>query len=314
MSKKYDPKEAREEIYMPLEKRIINYAGKFGKSEEVAKRLANADYRTNAKDMAKDPVSILDEVCEEIEPESLEGKVTEEKAMVKYEERSAYADAVLGAKDLAAIVSEGTVNLLKKSRIYYPFLGALPGKYQEKIAEKLGENPLHYTYSNMVLETAIGLIGLIAGAFYNYAGIVIVTEFLMAEEIFRKIMVGLDGPGENSKKPVGSTLLMLPYLSYYFTLYAIRGISAAGKVVTKCRDTTKESYSSAYEKRKLKQAGKSKRETNHLRFLEAEKLSPLKPDNAASNGEMPEPRFAEEETEVIVRKDYGAEQAERIRL
>ncbi|MEK6904893.1 MAG: hypothetical protein AABX24_00680 [Nanoarchaeota archaeon] len=227
----YNPKEAHEILDGSLEKRIVAYARiKHGKGEEVAAELSNGNYR----EVHKDSFDVLERVCNPSEAESIDNVVNHN-----------YQPSAL------KVALKGTANLINKTCWYYPLVGMLPGKYQEKIAEKLGDNPLHYIYSNSVLE------GIVAGV----AAAVLVRPYLdLDKTVIGTITVGslialswgasnlmvrcvLAAKGES---PVGSPLVCLPY---YAALYSI----AAVKVISK---GVKDSYSSAREQLKEQEAQK----------------------------------------------------------
>ncbi len=232
MAKEYDPKEARKEIFKPLEERVIDYASKFNKASEVAQKLKH-DYRTNAKD----PLSVLDEVCGE--------QPVEEKAIVK-SKRPAYRTIA----DVVAVAGVGTLELIHKTRWYYPLLGALPGKYQEKIADKRKEKAVYYIISSAILESAaLGVTGCLL-----FGPVALLPVLLYS---------GIINGGRSLATATeidlnwGSLFVTLPY---YLALGAILGITAAGKAI-------KNSYTSAWEKGK---ALNFKLEPQTLRIKQAE--------------------------------------------
>ena len=123
---KYNPDEARKILEGSLEQRVIAYAElKYGKGKEVAAQLSKGNYRENSED----PILTLDKVCGpeivDAEFESIDDKVAD------YQPKPSKLK----------VAAKGTLNLAKKMHLhqwYYPLVGALPGKYQEKIAKKLG--------------------------------------------------------------------------------------------------------------------------------------------------------------------------------
>src|SRR3989344_5620035 len=104
-------------------------------------------YRGNAEELT----AIVDRVFDEpvLQAEAVEAKP---------------AESIDEVVQYVKVAVKGTWNLAKKTHIqdwYYPIVGFLPGRYQKKIADKYGDDPLHYTVSNAVAESlvVVGLIG-----------------------------------------------------------------------------------------------------------------------------------------------------------
>ena len=224
----YNSEEAHEILDGSLEKRIVAYARiKHGKGEEVAAELSNENYRENYKD----PFEVLDRVCNPSEVKSIDNVVDQDY------QPSAFKVAL-----------KGTAHLINKTRWYYPLVGMLPGKYQEKIAEKLGDNPLHYTVSNCVLEGIVVGVATIILTQYMGGGIVQSIGFGSLAVFgcgFYNISIRR-GAIDNYDRPVGS---LLAGLLYYAALYSIAAVKAIAKSV-------KDSYSSASQQLKEQEAQK----------------------------------------------------------
>lgn len=250
-NKKFDSEEAERILQGPLESRVVAYAEyKYGRetADKIAARL-NVGYR----DAAKDAIEVLRDVCSGND-DSLEDKV-EEKALTVYEEKPS----------LAKVVAKGTLSVINKTCWYYPLVGALPGKAQEYIAKKLGENEGYYMYSNIFVGGAAA-----AGAtavFLSY-----VKPDNLSDTILAGILIGLVYSGvagfirhqviKQNSKLLGSPLVCLPY---YAALYTVLGIVAAGKAI-------KSSYSSVYDDEKKKLKGKKIPEENKLLIKKRNKL------------------------------------------
>ena len=228
---KYNPGKAREELLIPLEERVIEYAERnHGKGNEVAERL-KGDYRKQGIELG--PLEILDEVCGD--KDSLE-----EKAMVPYETKP--SKLKVGAKT--------TANLVRKV-VSYPLLGVLPGKSQNKIANWLGDNARGYTNSSLPIDVAawsyltyslfpdnldtipsraLALVALISG---------------IAGFVSTKGRLGDNNPGAGAgyePKQYGSPFITAPL---YATLYALKALAFVGN---KIKENVKENYKLFWEK------------------------------------------------------------------
>ena len=189
-------------------------------------------YRGNAEELT----AIVDRVFDEpvLQAEVVEAKVAESiDEVVQYVKPS-----------MVKVAVKGTWNLAKKMHIqdwYYPIVGFLPGRYQKKIADKYGDDPLHYTVSNAVAESlvVVGLIGSInvaAGVLFGgCAGLInTVARYVIAQE------------SENNS--TGSPITCLPF---YTTLYSITAFKAIKNVII-------DAYSSALQEEKQKSRDKEK--------------------------------------------------------
>lgn len=220
----YNSEEAREILDGSLEKRIVAYARiKHGKGEEVAAELSNGNYREGHKD----PFEVLEKVCNPSEAESIDDTVNNNYSPSAFK-----------------VALKGTANLINKTRWYYPLVGMLPGKYQEKIAERLGDNPFHYTVSSCVLE---GIVAGVATTLLRYNLDKGIGEAIAAGGVVTILGGGLNilvkyVIGEGAECPVGSLLTGVPF-------YAIAAVKAIAKGV-------KDSYSSAREQLKEQEAQK----------------------------------------------------------
>ncbi len=241
MKNNYHPDEARKILEGTLEERAINYAEiKYGKGEEVKAKLYRGGYRNSAVE----PVDVLDQVCggkEVVEPEAVES-----------------IDDVVGYQkpSMLKVAANGTVNLAKKAHLhqwYYPLVGMLPAKYQGKIAEKLGDTPLHYTVSNAIAE------GVAAGGVAGYLiyqhnpetiGLALSMGGLMGVIIglINLLVRGVISQETKGNVKAAGSIVFLPL---YATLYSIAAVKAI-------KNTVVNAYSSAFqeERQKLLQAGK----------------------------------------------------------
>lgn len=222
MTKKYDANfvdEVMELDDIPDERKALSLAKKYGRKTELEARLKElgSGYRRKAVDITK----LVHEVCSE---ESLE-----QKAMAP----SVYQTLA----DIVGTVGAGTLNVLKKSKIYYPFVGALRAEHQAKIAKKLGDNQDYYTGVNLICES-IG-IALAAGYSLDMLGAPLagsITLGLMGGIVYMSIGGIIRGRmAERSPHKACGSLFAMPFYALYYAA------SAIGK-----------SYSSVWEKRKEK--------------------------------------------------------------
>ncbi len=203
----YDPNEARKILDGTLEERIINYAQiKYGKGKEVAAELSKGNYRENHQDAFE----VLEKVCQptaeywgEETPESID-------EVVEYK------------PSLAKGVWDGTKNLLKQNKIYYPFVGMLPAKSQERISGKYGDEPANYTITSGIVEGVGGIIMTFGPIIISSSPNIMLDAFaiggaLMVESALRLTVCS------SSKKPMGSFLLAIPA---YAALYSIAAVNA----------------------------------------------------------------------------------------
>ncbi|MDP3698128.1 MAG: hypothetical protein Q8R47_00925 [Nanoarchaeota archaeon] len=219
-------------------------------------KLENPNYRRNAEGLT----AIVERVCKNEETRGIDTASIEFRA---YAARN-FADSLLKSEQqrpsMLKVAVRGTLNLVNKTCWYYPFVGALPEIYQEKIAEKLGDDPLNYSSSNWLAESLT--IGTIAG-YYAYidafqspasaafgVGLLTAGLYLLLTSYRRE-------------EPAGSPFITLPY---YATTLSTLAIIAAGKGI---KDAITGSYSSA----------------GHLQRKEVVKLIPVKPIPRAETGE-----------------------------
>ena len=138
---KYNPNEARKILEGSLEQRVIAYAElKYGKGKDVAAKLSKGI--TIYRERHEDPLQTLDRVCGK--PEIIDAEFESIDDVVEYQSKPS----------MLKVAAKGTLNLAKKAHLnhwYYPLVGALPAKYQEKIAERLGERTLYIIRSLMPL-------------------------------------------------------------------------------------------------------------------------------------------------------------------
>lgn len=210
----YDPAKARKLLDGTLEQRIINYAEiNYGRGKEIAAELSKGNYR----ERGKDPFDVLDTICGHEEGEYWG------------EETPKSIDEVV-KPSMLKVAAKGTLNLVNKTRWYYPILGALPGKYQEKIAEKFGDNQKHYTLSNMAVEL-VGSAALGYLAFGHLAYSAFFAIYSLMHSLIRDI-----ARTTYKERAAGSVLCTLPF---YATLYSILAVKAV-------KDAVIDSYSSVY--------------------------------------------------------------------
>ncbi len=123
------------DLGIPKEQVAHSIAKKYHREKEFGDRLKElgSGYRRNAKDLTE----LMHEVCTEDDANKGVQKTLEEKTAAVAEKRYSLANKVS-----TSIISEW----------YYPFVGALPYKYQKSIAKKFGDNPLGYTVANTIVE------------------------------------------------------------------------------------------------------------------------------------------------------------------
>lgn len=244
----YNSEKARKLLGGTLEQRIIQYAEiNYSKGKEVAAELSKGNYR----EQGKDPFEVLDRIC-------------------GYDEGEYWGEETPKSIDdtvkpsLLKVAVKGTINLLNKTRWYYPLVGALPGKYQKKIAEKLGDNPSYYTVSNMGAELvgATTLAYLATGQ--SAAGAAFFVVSLLTYSFIRSAVMF------SGYKSSGSVIATLPY---YVTLYSILAVKAAPQAIASAGKAVKnaviDSYSSVgKEQQKLLAAPKKRRHKKKKRIEE----------------------------------------------
>jgi len=238
------------------------------KADQVKKEflmLEKLNYRRNAEDLT----AVVNRVCL-AESEVLETEVVQSIDDVVYQKPSMLKVAV-----------KGTANLAKKSHLhqwYYPIVGALPAKYQEKIAKSLGDDPIHYTKANMAAETIttslVAAYITLRDTQHSNSAIVIgaLTGFVSAILNYgarKDIYTKNNYSNVAYKEPAGSMLITLPY---YAILYSLLAIKSTPRVITSAgvalKNVVKSSYISAYKELEAKQNHQSE---------EAVKLTPAKP-------------------------------------
>ncbi|MEK6863557.1 MAG: hypothetical protein AABW53_02570 [Nanoarchaeota archaeon] len=224
----YNPDEARKILEGSLEKRIIAYADlKCGKGAEVAAELRKGNYRENYDE---DPIQTLDKVCGK--PEIIDAEFESIDAVVEYQPKPS----------ALKVAAKGTLNLARKMHFhqwYYPFVGALPAKYQHKIAARFRDNAASYTVANGSLDLLMGISGVVysliafSGNYQpNIIPVICLGSIAYAVNGFCRLADGI-----KSRDVLGSPSATIPF---YLTLGAI----LAGK---KIRESVKDSYSSAYQ-------------------------------------------------------------------
>lgn len=234
----YNRKEARRILEGSLEDRTINYAQQiYGKGEEVAVALSKGNYRQGSKD----PLEVLDQVCGK--PKVLEAEVVDVKAgkYVVSHEMGLEEVVKYGPKpSKLEIALKGTVNLANKTCCYYPFLGALPARYQEKIAEKKGDNAKNYAWANigaeLVISSAVGYAS--AGPL----GAFTVGACSLLHSYVRAFFL------ENKKSLGGTFYLALPFYATLVFKAVRKAIPPAAKAVKEAAIT---SYTSVGQDQKL---------------------------------------------------------------
>lgn len=273
---KYDPNEARRILEGSLEQRVIAYAElKYGKGKEIAAELCHEDYRK----AYKDPIQTLDKICGKLEIVDAEFQSIDD--VVKHQPKPSKLK----------VAAKGTLNLVKKTHIqhwYYPFVGMLPAKYQQKIAEKLGDNPLAYTLSNIIAEIPImagtgmylgGVPGTILGA--SVAGVISLIRAGWLSEADSII------EGKKIFFPNCSWIIGLPFYATLYSLLAVeaayKGIKSAGAAV---KNGVIDSYSSAQKELEQKNLETVKKisptpipETGRLELREEIPLNRIKTGN-----------------------------------
>ncbi|MBU0469894.1 MAG: hypothetical protein KKA62_00740 [Nanoarchaeota archaeon] len=142
------------------------------------------------------------------------------------------------------VALKGTVNLINKTCWYYPLVGMLPKKYQEKIAKRLGDNPLRYTISNAVAES-VGIGAAIGVGYMNHTtDLTAAIEFGfltgMMSMIFNTCRILI--PNKSNPKDfsvIGSFFITLPY-------YTAKTVMSIPRLLKKA---IVDSYSSAAEQK-----------------------------------------------------------------
>ena len=116
---------------------------------------------------------------------------------------------------MVKVALKTTKDLINKTCWYYPLLGALPSKYQDRIAEKFRDNPGNYFIANlfgdMITTTGLGAYYFgIGGGFLGFMASCIIST---ARTAIAK---------EKNIKGIGGPTLLLPL---YATVYPVLAIS-----------------------------------------------------------------------------------------
>lgn len=263
----YNPDEARKVLEGSLEQRIIAYADlKCGKGAEVAAELRKGNYRENHED----PIQTLDKVCGK--PEIIDAEFESIDGVVEYQPKPSMLKVAL----------KGTGNLINKTRWYYPLVGALPGKYQQKIAQRRGENDARkYTIANGGLEAIASVSGFIATLITftgtGYSSVILPVSLGLGSFVYFLYSVAriID------KETDGSPLTTIPF---YLTL----GTILAGKKVV---GAVKDSYYSVYQNEEKRiEAEKNLRIEEQKRIEEQNTYLAEEQDAGMNPEEMPTAR------------------------
>ena len=193
---------------------VAGVNAKYGseKAEQVKSefaKLAKPNYRTNAESL----IGIVERVCGDT---GLTASKSIDKVVENYSEKPSKLKVAVN----------GTANLVNKTCWYYPLVGALPGKYQEKIAERLGDDPRMYTATNVLLEAAVAAY--IVGSNQDSPITSLATgaiTFVMSG-IFGLIFRSMPGEYRGKGRVTGSSLL-LPLTLAKYALAAVRDAYAS---------------------------------------------------------------------------------------
>ena len=259
-------------------------------------------YRRNAEDLT----AMVERVCEKSEPDIYQSEVVEAKSVKSID------DAVKSYESkpsMLKVAAKGTLNLVNKMGWYYPLVGALPGRYQEKIAEKLRDNPENYTAANMAVE----LIGASMLGYYTRGTVGAALAF-GAVSFFHSCFRMLPNIITNEPSNFSPVAPIYTALPMYAVLGSILAIKAVPKIEVNLKKTVKEAYSSAY------------KELEQKRREELVKLASVKTIPSSVTAERVAPR-AEEflpriETQVrveepkpeIIAEEFEEEEPERRRM
>ncbi len=224
--------------------------------------MERSNYRKNAEDLT----AVINRIFRE--PEITTPTVPEAEAIDSIDE---VVESYGQKPSMLKVAARGTLNLVNKTCWYYPFLGVLPGKTQEKLAEKYGDETRHYTVSNMAVElVSASIIGYSIG---NGQGAFTLGLFSLLHSAFRTLVgVGSTEKTDYFFNPVAPIYTALPM---YATLYSFLAIKAVPTVVpkviksipksmrsvgVKLKDAVEDSYLSAYKKEQqaLSQSGEIK--------------------------------------------------------
>lgn len=194
-------------------------------------------YRGNAEELT----SILERVCSDAEVSQLTP------VQVNYVESiDNVVESNSSKPSMLKVAAKGTLNLVNKTCWYYPILGALPGKYQVKIAKKLGDDPGYYTLSNMAAELVVASI---AGYYMgNIPGALALGSISFGHSTLR-FLTGLitEDLGTVGRPGRQFFSIGLAYLTpLYATLYSILAVKAAPKVIASTGQKIKNIYVSTY--------------------------------------------------------------------
>lgn len=193
-----------------LEKACV-IAQKHGREKEFRAKTEN--YRGNYT--GENLCRILDETFVEYwgeeSPKSIDQVVEPKPSMLKVAAKGTYGLA----RQCGTFVGKG---------IYYSLIGILPGDAQEKIAQKLNDNPFHYTAASMVSESGIVALGIYLGQHgYTFIGqtLILAGSLGVIVKGFASLYK-LDHPNESLA--VGSPLLTFPMYTALVSFYAVRAV------------------------------------------------------------------------------------------
>ncbi|MEK6939750.1 MAG: hypothetical protein AABX31_03410 [Nanoarchaeota archaeon] len=162
------------------------------KAEELKIELGKLQLPSYGKN-AEELTAIVDRVCGQ--PETVEGEAQSIDAVIHYQ---------------------------KLSKFYYPIVGMLSAKYQERVAAKHGDDPAKYMYASVIAEFVVGCITAFGGPIIFSSPVISISAFaiggvLIVESALRANFCAFQ------KKPMGSFLLALPA---YAALYSIAAVNA----------------------------------------------------------------------------------------
>ncbi len=146
-------------------------------------------------------------------------------------------------------IMKGTWYAIRNMKLYYPFVGALPYKFQKKIAHKLDDKPEDYVAANILSETLVvsGAVGYGASIVQDNAwngvvggvvvGVIAVGVIaVLSYGVFGGLMVRID----LLERKAGSPFVCLPY-------HLIKGMA---KGSTFFGETVKNAYAAAWSETK----------------------------------------------------------------
>ncbi len=273
--------------------------------------LEKPNYRKNSEDL----MMIVDRICRETEVQ--EAEVQDAKVVDSIDDAVKYA----AKPSMLKVAARGTLNLVNKTCWYYPFLGILPGKTQEKLAEKYGDEAKHYTVSNMAVElVSASMIGYSIG---NGSGAFAFGLFSFLHSLLRTL-AGLSLTTKTGVELLNPAAPIYTALPMYATLCSFLAIKAVPTAVPKAIKSISEAMASAGVKLKgaVEDSYLSAYKKEQQALSQSEKIKGIlpvrpipSPPEAETQSRIETPARIEDKSEIVAEEfDEEYEESEARRL